>query len=326
MKVAIIGAGLSGLLIANILQKKAEVVVFDKALKVGGRMACRNFSGYCFDYGAQFFTAKSQLFQDFLKPYLEKNIIKIWHSRFVEFDENTIVNKWGWDNKYPHYIGNQGIDSLPKSLAENKQIYLNTRVTNIIKQDNKWIIYANETIYKDFDWVVITAPAEQSLDLVPDCFEYKKELDNIKMTSCFSLLLGFKQPLDIDFEAALVRNKNISWISKNSSKFDDAGNFSLLVHSTNKWATKNFDKDKNEIIDFLIKETSSLINQDLYSADLQSLFKWKYANISKQKNRKTLVDYRNNIAVSGDWCFQGRIESAFLSAVSVANHIADEIA
>ncbi len=52
-------------------------------------------------------------------------------------------------------------------------------------------------------------------------------------------MLGYEQPLELDFDAALVKGFDISWISVNSSKPSRDNNYTLLVHSTNKWAQEN---------------------------------------------------------------------------------------
>ncbi len=55
-KVAVVGAGISGLVCAYQLQKKGiEVTVFEKDALPGGRMSCLEKKGLCFDAGANFF-------------------------------------------------------------------------------------------------------------------------------------------------------------------------------------------------------------------------------------------------------------------------------
>lgn len=54
-RLAVIGAGISGLVCAYELQKLGfDVEVFEKGSHVGGRMASRNHQFHCFDLGAQF--------------------------------------------------------------------------------------------------------------------------------------------------------------------------------------------------------------------------------------------------------------------------------
>ena len=57
--IAIIGAGISGLSLANMLKDIANVKVFEKSRGFGGRVATRYSEDFEFDHGAQFFTIKT---------------------------------------------------------------------------------------------------------------------------------------------------------------------------------------------------------------------------------------------------------------------------
>ena len=63
MKIAIIGAGISALTIAQNLKNVATVSIFEKSRSVGGRMALRRSGPYEFYHGTQFFTAKNKDFK-----------------------------------------------------------------------------------------------------------------------------------------------------------------------------------------------------------------------------------------------------------------------
>ena len=50
-RIAIIGAGISGLTLANRLNSTFEVVVLEKSRGIGGRMATRQAEPFAFDHG-----------------------------------------------------------------------------------------------------------------------------------------------------------------------------------------------------------------------------------------------------------------------------------
>ena len=63
--IAIIGAGIAGISLANLLQKKVNLTVFEKSRGVGGRMATRRAAPYQFNHGAQYFKIANKAFKDF---------------------------------------------------------------------------------------------------------------------------------------------------------------------------------------------------------------------------------------------------------------------
>ena len=61
----VVGAGISGLLAADELQREGwTVAVLDKSRGVGGRMTTRRVGEGTFDHGAQFFTVRDNRFAD----------------------------------------------------------------------------------------------------------------------------------------------------------------------------------------------------------------------------------------------------------------------
>ena len=321
VSIAIIGAGLSGLTVANLLKDNAKITVFEKARGVSGRMSTKRAEPYFFDQGAQFFKAKTPEFQSFLAPMMEQGIIKKWDARFVEFMKKDIINKRRWNGTHPNYVGVPSMSAICKYLARGIDIHLNTRINKLIN-NGSWELLDNENNnLGSFDWVVSTVPAQQAVELIPESFTYYDFVCSTKMVSCFTLMLGFNKKLLIDFDAALVGGSDISWISVNSSKPERAEGYSLVVHSTNKWAEEHLYDDRKKIMEYLCKQTSDIIDLDVTLADHKKLHGWHYANIKKQPKNDIFVDQDHKLAVCGDWCIQGLVESAFISALNVSNEI-----
>ncbi len=325
VSVAIIGAGISGLTAANILKNCAKIKIFEKARGVGGRMSTRRAQSYHFDHGAQFFTAKTKEFQSFLSPMIKSRIVQRWDARFAEFQRRNIVRQAIWDESRPHYVGVPGMNAMAKYLAEDLDVFIDTRIAKIEKKNGWHLIDVRGNSVGHFDWVISTAPAEQAAELMPESFIHHGAVSSAKMLGCFSLMLGFQKPLRLDFDAALVRGSDISWISVNSSKPERPGGFSLLVQSSNQWAEKHLEDDGEKVMEYLSAETMRIIGQDMSLADHRDIHRWLYANIEKQDDHKPLIDFDRRLAACGDWRIQGRVESAFTSGLSVARALLDFI-
>jgi renalase len=322
-KVAIIGAGLSGLILANKLQNFFELTVFEKSRGVGGRISTRYATPYEFDHGAQFFIAKDPIFKDFVKELLEAKVIARWDASFVEIDGTKIKSSRMWGKKYPHYVGVPKMNALARYLSQNLNILLNTRISSIEKE-RKWVLHTQDgQSFADFDLVILATPPEQAAVIMPKVFQHQNILESIQMLPCYSLLLGFEQDLNISWQAAHVSGEDISWISVNNSKPARVSDFSLVILSTNKWAGEHVLAPPQFVIDELRKKASKVMGVDLSGAIHVDLQRWLYANINRT-NLAPLYDEKNQLAACGDWCERGVIEGAFLAAHKLANHIIKE--
>ena len=320
-KIAIIGAGLSGLTIAQKLSKHFAITVFEKSRGVGGRMATRRADVFEFDHGAQYFTVKSALFNDFIQPMLHNGIISRWNARFAEINPEGVLHKKVWGESMPHFVGNPSMSRMCQHIAADLDVRLNTRIKSI-KPDHYWRLFDEaDNDLGIYDWVIITTPSAQAAQLMPVSFKDHRQLASIKMSGCYSLMLGFAENPELNFDAAIVKEADISWISVNSSKPGRPSQPTLLVNSTNAWAEANINVAQEVIVDHLSQELSRITGIDRSKAKCEMLQHWRYANIGFQTNHKGLVDIEQKLAACGDWCIKGRVESAFLVGCNVANQI-----
>ncbi|MEO1167225.1 MAG: FAD-dependent oxidoreductase [Pseudomonadota bacterium] len=318
-RIAIAGAGLAGLSLAHALRGRAEIVLFEKARGVGGRMATRYADPWQFDHGAQFFTAQTDAFRAFLAPAIEAGVVARWDARFVDFDGPEPVTRWQWGIDRPHYVGAPRMNALAKYLAVGLDIRLATRIGSVERAGDNWALADDErNALGEFDWFVSTAPAPQSLALMPESFARRDAMADARMRACFALMLGFDAALPFDWNAAHVGNADISWMSVNSAKPGRDTAPSLLVHSTNAWADAHLEDDPGTVTAHLIAEASRISGHDLSGGPHVALHRWRYANLPKRTGPDALIDPANRLAACGDWCIHGRVEAAFASAMALA--------
>jgi len=323
-KVAIIGAGISGLTIANQFKNVAKVTVFEKSAGYGGRLATRYASPFTFDHGAQYFKATTSEFKSFLKPLIAKGIVKIWNARFHEIKDSKVYKKYQWNNENPHYVGVPNMNSIGSYLVKNLDIHLNTTIQTIdrMTDSKKWQLADNiGKTFQNFDWVIVAIPANQASQLLPSNISFYQSLTSCHMQSCFSLMLGFESPLLLNFDAAYVDDPIISWVSLNHTKPNRNSAFSILINSTNDWADSHSDYDKNYLLTLLCKRFENIFNCNIDHALHRAIHFWRYANSAKKNSPLLLIDHDLRLASCGDWCFYGRVESAFLTARNLAANI-----
>jgi predicted NAD/FAD-dependent oxidoreductase len=322
-KIAIIGAGLSGLTIATRLQKNAEVVVFEKARGVGGRMSTRYADPFYFDHGTQFFTARTKPFKQFLSPFLESGLVQEWKGKVITFDSGRKTDRLWFE---PHYVAVPHMNSLCKYLSDQVQVILNCEILPLgIKKHNQWELFDRHHVSQGtFDQVISTAPPKQTCRLFADYLPKGESLEKAHLLACYTLMLGFKKKWDHAWIAAKIHHSPLEWIAVNSSKPGRNQDLtSLVVHSQNSWAEKHCDDDLEESEKFLRDTLSEVL--DWGDPDYCSLHRWRYALLDKAHDdySRQLPYFDKTLAIGsvGDWCSRSRIEDVWTNAHQLCDRI-----
>ena len=313
MKIAIIGAGLAGLTLAQKLASQHQVTVFEKARGPGGRMSTRRADPYAFDHGAQYFTASDPQFQAFIDDQMQAGLIAPWPVEIALHGGARISDK-------PKYVATPGMNAVCKALARPLDVQPQAHVETLISVPGGWqLSFKDGAVAGPFDWVVSTAPAEQTQILLPEQFSGQASLRDVDMSGCFALMLGFEGPVDLPFAALKSATPPIGWMALNSAKPGRPAATALLIQSDNAWAEAHLDNDPSSVMQTLLDAGSELTGLDLASASHQVVHRWRYASTPKSAGRPFLIDPNLNLAACGDWCLGGKVEAAYLSAMALAD-------
>lgn len=330
--IAIIGAGLSGLALATQLADTAHITIFEKHPHVSGRMATREHDGYAYDHGAQFFTVKHPAFQRLVDAMVTQGVVARWDAKFAEIDGVRIKACRDWDSGFPHYVGVPSMASIGQWMStqlkqKGVQILCNSQVGALKRVRNAWALLGRDgQELGHFDWVITATPAPQAVQLLPDNVAYLPQLNEVQMLPCYSLMLGFDQAIARSWDVAHVANHpRLSWISVNASKPQRYQPTSVVVMSRNLWATQHFDAAEAWVIDAMMQDLSAVLGEQVFSAKQRLLKKWHFANAPKMPIQEVLMDKQFQLASCGDWCISGRVESAFVSALKLADALQHQV-
>jgi renalase len=321
-RIAIIGAGISGLTLAQNLKEYADVVVYEKARGVGGRMSTRYADPFYFDHGTQFFTARSKEFQDFIKPLKDAGIIAEWSGKVINLEIGEKETKRLWFE--PHLVASPNMNSLCKKLAEGIDVRLSVEIAPLATTQSKiWRLQDKQgDLLGDYDWVISTAPPEQTLKLLQMHLPNKTPLHNVRMQGCYALMIGLNQPWEKQWIAARVRNNPLKWISINSTKPARNGSVTAIVaHSRNDWAEQHMDDDMQEAQKFLLEQFEAATSIAIAKAEYISTHRWKYAIVESTEKSGFYLDAHQAIAATSDWASTSRIEEVWMNALCLAKEI-----
>lgn len=111
MKIAVIGAGVSGLSIANMLKNKHEIVLFEKENKAGGLIKCDRVNGSLFHkVGGHVFNSRNSKVLDWFWSHFDKE------NEFVKANRNA---KIFFDNKIIGYPIENYLYALDKNIVKD---------------------------------------------------------------------------------------------------------------------------------------------------------------------------------------------------------------
>ncbi len=320
--VAVIGAGLSGVTIASLLKKKFRVKIFEKSLSVGGRMSTRKEPPFIFDHGAQYFKIENKEFRDFLSDLLSKKIIRTWNFKCAYFEGNKLEKIKTLTSKDQIFVGVPNMDSIVKYLSKNFDVIVNTKIEKIVKKKEAWYLFdENNNKFGKYDWIILSLPAEQSLRLSNKSFSFYDLLKNIKMKNCFSLMIGLSHSPNLNYDCAIIKNKDIAWLAVNNSKPLRPKKFSILSNSSFEYAEKNINTPRENVLTNLLNETQNLFKKDKLKINFVKLHHWMYVETENSPKEDFFIDHERKIAVCGDWFINSRVEGAYLSASRLSKNI-----
>ena len=157
---AVVGAGISGLLAADALQREGwDVTVLDKGRGVGGRMATRRVGGGTFDHGAQFFTVRGDRFSDLVDGWLDAGAAAEWARGFADAEGEP--NEDG----HPRYRGAAGMTSIPKHVGRTLDVRTGERAVRVDARSDGWEVSCESGLRLEGSALVLAMPVPQALQL-----------------------------------------------------------------------------------------------------------------------------------------------------------------
>lgn len=323
-RIAVIGAGIAGITLANALHSSAEVVVFEKSRGTGGRMATRRRDGWRFNLGAQFFTVRSEALEQLLPEFSGRGLVEPWQAKIVTLSPVRRTFKRLWHEA--HYRGLPGMNAVVRHMAEDLDVRLQTPVAGINRHRNAWLLQGDEGEQLGyFDLVVTTAPAPQSAELLPAEFSGHEQLKAVEFTPCFALMLAYRKPLKLTFSAAVVRDSPLAWLAVDRHSDTTGPGTTLLAHSSNEWAAENLAMPMHRVGKVLFEALQDLCGAQCSRPDHFDLHQWRYARVESALDIDYLFDADRGLAACGDWCRGSRVEDAFLSGLALAHRVGETL-
>ena len=320
-RIAIIGAGLSGLACGLDLQAAGfTVTLFDKSRGPGGRACTRRTPHGRFDHGAQYFTATDPNFSRQVKEWAKLGWVKVWDARFGDHSDGRFTPQ---NPRRPRWVGSPRMSVLGRQLASTLDVRLQHKLTGLIPSTSRWRLSFEEgQPSNEYDWVVFTCPGPQTLSLMPEITALRASATTLQYQPCWALMLSFKDTLDAPLDAFKSDHPVIAWAARDSSKPGREPGERWVLHAQPNWSHEHLETSLDTINQLLIDAFQAILKQPI-SPTIASTHRWLYALSKKPDTRPTWIDEAAQLAICGDGTEGPRLESAWLSGSKMAEKLID---
>ncbi len=307
--IAVVGAGISGLLLARSLQDAgASVVVLEKSRGYGGRMATKRVGEAVFDPGAQFFTARDREFAALAATWSDAGLIANWP-----------------ESSHRRTVGRLGMTAVPKALAEGLEILREHKVAAVTWHAcGCWELEIEDHGIVRAERLLLTCPVPQSLALLkaggvslPP--EATVLLEQITYHPCLALLVVLASASAVPAEGMTLTEGPVRWIADNVKKgLVQNVPAAVTIHATVDFSARHYGKSEGEIAALLLPAVERWLGAQVVSA---TLHRWKFSEPATIHAERCVWLPELSLGFAGDAFGGPKIEGAALSGLALADRV-----
>jgi predicted NAD/FAD-dependent oxidoreductase len=314
----VLGSGIAGSTIANLLSKKYSVHVFDKARGPGGRSSNKRFKhDLSFDHGVQYISPKSKPFIKYIHKLYKNKILKSWDDNHLDFT----FEKKPFSKKY---IGRKANNDLVKYNLKNIKQSFASPIEKIDFKKYFWEITLKNKSKHQFKSLIITCPFPQLKKLAKNFLDKNVLKLKVQMQPNITVMLALKNQKNLPISSIKFNDDILAWAANENSKKRFKSNINLwTLQATLKWSKKTINKYKtdksimNQLITRFIKLTGFEKNKIIF----KKIHGWKYSYNYKKTPYLSIWNKKINLGICGDWFNGPKVENAWLSANDLARKI-----
>lgn len=305
-EVVVVGAGLSGVACARVLQAAGVGVrLLDRGHVPGGRMASRTLWERRVDLGASYFTVSDDGFAAVVDDWARRGLAREWTDTFhvlgdEERDSTSGPMRWG---------ATHGLRSLVEDLATGLAV------------ERRHVESIDEVGADEADVVVLAMPDPQARRLVGDhpvAASLGREWEPVIAVAARWATRGW------DLDGAFVNgDPDLGWIADDGRRRGDGAPV-LVAHTTPELAARHLE-DPAGAAPAAVQALRRLL--DLGEPEDVHVHRWTFARpVGERTDPFVLVEGDRLVGVCGDgWGTTPKVETAWLSGVRLGRALAERL-
>ena len=316
-RIAMIGAGISGMTCASRLQAAGvDVVVFDKSRGPGGRITTRRRESGRFDHGAQYFTVETADFQRIVDAWSTAGVVEEWCGRFAKWKDDAFV---AMEPVGKRWVAQPRMSALSRHLSEGLTLHLQTRIERLVQQAESWCL-VSETgqEFSGFDAVLLCCPGPQSHALLPTTHHFGPVAQSLSYSACWVAMISYSERIPIPFDGIRMDHPVFAWAARDSSKPGRDAGERWVLHASPDWSASNVELSSEDASAQLMAAWSEFA---VGTPTDVSVHRWRYALAEKPDGALAHYDPDSGVGLCGDGFAGPRIEDAWRSGLSLAEQL-----
>ena len=315
--VLIIGAGIAGLSAARRLALAGvSSVLLDKGRGIGGRMATRRSGEAVFDHGAQYFSAKTPEFQEFVKQAATAGALREWRPNLP-------------DKVHPRWIGADGMNVVPKFLGKKQHVLTGKKALRMEPVESGWAVITEDGGRYMGNALLVTIPAPQALELLANSNILLPESDlealrQIAYYPCLAVLATLDRVSNIPAPGGLLPGGDVlSWMADNYQK-GISKSPSAVLHASPAFSLAHLEGDLQVAGNQMLEAAARWIAPD--SIVEWQIHRWRYSLAHRRHPAPFLAAAAPHpLRFGGDGFGIGNVEGAFLSGLAMAADVINQL-
>ena len=313
----VVGAGLSGLVAARTLQDAGvRVMVLEKEERVGGRMRTDLVGDGVFDHGAQFFTVRSDCFEEMVEGWVSAGVAEEWTRGFA--DPSGEYQEDG----HPRYKGTRGMSGIAEHLAQNLDVLTGVEVSKLSRGEGSWEVIAGGSSIHAAQGLVLTPPSALALvddSSVPLPKEARQVLANIDYAPCIALMALLDGPGEVpDPGGVQIGGDPLFWVADNRKK-GISGVPAVTIHAGPEFSREHAPSDYATFTRLLLEEANDYPRTDVPATAVN---RWKYSQPPATHDQPSVsVEGPPPLVFCGDAYAGPKVEGAVTSGLAAAGRL-----
>ncbi|GGD67944.1 NAD(P)/FAD-dependent oxidoreductase [Lacimicrobium alkaliphilum] len=327
-KIAIIGAGVSGSLLAYKLSLDGHAVsILEKSRGRGGRCTSKRTEWGRFDIGAPFIRTHDEKTINLLSQLEGAEVARRWSVSPVDYTFNsqmtTDVQAQHTDERF--YVFTPGMNAACQYWQQYCELITSARITRIQQNGSGWKLSDQQGEYGVFDWVITTLPWPQVHPLLAEHFEGLPPQSEAQWLSCRTLAMQFDNMITPPSDLIYLHNSSLQLLVCDSAKPGrEKATWPIWVaHSNHIPSTENLCTDESDWAEGACAQVAAIFGQTSLMMRHRYQHVWRYARLSHQGQRPgILLDPAKRLAAAGDWCIGGSIPAAIKAVQRLHSQLA----